>query len=61
MRELDRMQRDVAALSALANKVGQDNTMAAYLEEKIDATMNLSGAETADHDQLLKTESRLAV
>ncbi len=61
--ELDRISSDVTLMNTLANRVADDSTMSAYLQESTQAAFGLSGAVDEDHTQLavLQDEVRRTV
>ena len=61
--ELERISADVTMMNTLANRVAEDSTMSAYLQESTQAAFGLSGAVDEDHAQLeiLQDEVRRTV
>jgi len=61
--ELERISSDITLMNQLANRVAEDSTMSAYLQESTQAAFGLSGAVDEDHAQLaiLQDEVRRTV
>jgi hypothetical protein len=61
--ELERISGDITLMNQLANRVAEDSTMSAYLQESTQAAFGLSGAVDEDHAQLaiLQDEVRRTV